>query len=279
MKIRKLHLVAALLIALFLLTRLYKINISFDFINDMGRDFLALWQWHQTGKPPLLGPQTSALPFNQSAIYFYLLYPFYLLSGQSYYASLIAYLVFYILSFIAGLYFLRHYPRLEKSLLVVFFLVTIHPQYIAQGRFIWNPSFVTPCLLAAFYSLLLYLQKESFKNTSNNLVKFQKSQRLLLMLSAFSLALATGFSYSSAPAVLAFIILLICLKRQAMLPYLRYLVASLFLVNLPTVVFELRHGFLLSKMMLFGDKLPQSGNSFTARLLDLSNYSFASTRP
>lgn len=258
-KIRNLYLVAIFLIGLFLLTRLYKIDSSFTFFNDMGRDFLELWQWQNTGKPPLLGPQTSALPFNQSAIYFYLLYPFYLLSGQSYYTSLIAYLVFYIFSFVAGLYFLRNYPRLEKSLLLVFLLTIVHPQYILQGRFVWNPSFVTPCIVAAFYSLAVYLVQK-------------KPQRILLMFSAFALALATAFSYSVVPAVLGFFILIFYRKRQVALSYYFYTACSLLLVNLPTVFFELRHGFLLSKMMFAGDRFIQSENSLLARLTDLINF-------
>ena len=261
-KIRKLYVVAFLLVLLFLLTRFYKIETSFNFFNDMGRDFLTLWQWKQDGKPPLLGPQTSALPFNQSAIYFYLLYPFYLLSGQSFYATLIAYTTFYIAAFILGLYLLRSHPRLEKSLLLVFLLISVHPQYIIQGRFVWNPSFVTPCVLTAFYSLMVYLEQK-------------KPQKLLLMISAFSLALATGFSYSLVPTLIAFLVLILYRRRQIFLNYFFYVILSLLLVNLPTLVFELRHGFLLSKMMLFGDKLVQGDSSFLNRLLNLNKFSFA----
>lgn len=265
-KIRKIYIAAFFLSLLFLWTRFYNIETSFNFINDMGRDFLVLWQWKESGKPPLLGPQTSALPFNQSAIYFYFLYPFYLLSGQSYYASLIAYSVFYLASFGLGLYLLRFYPRLEKSLLLVFLLITVHPQYISQGRFIWNPSFVTPCILAAFYSLVVYLQQK-------------KPQKLLLIFSAFSISLATAFSYSALPALIAFLSLVLYFQHKKALSYFFYVALSLFLVNLPTIAFELRHGFLLSKMMLFGDKLPQSNNSFLTRLFNLSDFSFVASWP
>ena len=259
-KIRNLYLAAIALALLFILTRFYKIDSSLLFFNDIGRDFLALWQWQQTGKPPLLGPQTSALPFNQSAIYFYLLYPFYLLTGHSPYASLIAYSAFYLTGLAIGLYFLRQYPRLEKSLLLVFLLIIVHPEYIKQGRFIWNPSFVTPCILAAFYSLVVYFETK-------------KPSRYLLPFSAFALALATAFSYSAAPALIAFLIYIFYRQRKDTLRYLLYSVISLFLVNLPTFVFELRHGFLLSKMMLFGDKLDQGRNFLNARLLNLSEFS------
>jgi len=263
-KIRNLYLVAFLLSLIFLWTRFYKIETSLLFFNDIGRDFLVLFKWQESGKPPLLGPQTSALPFNQSAIYFYLLYPFYLLSGHSPYASLIAYSAFYLISFALGLYFLRFYPRLEKSLLLVFLLITVHPQYIIQGRFIWNPSFVTPCILIAFYSLTVYLVQK-------------KPKKILLMLSAFFIALATAFSYSAVPTLLAFLFLVLYRRRQVFLSYLLYLGTSLFLVNLPTIFFELRHGFLLSKMMLFGEKIDQGHNFLFDRLQSLSEFAFATT--
>jgi len=63
----------SLLAILFVILRLYNINNSLFFINDTGRDMAVLQSWQNTGKIPLLGPQTSALPINQSAIYFYLL--------------------------------------------------------------------------------------------------------------------------------------------------------------------------------------------------------------
>lgn len=263
-KIRNLYLVAFLLSLIFLWTRFYQIETSLLFFNDIGRDFLVLFKWQESGKPPLLGPQTSALPFNQSAIYFYLLYPFYVLSGHSPYASLIAYSVFYLVSFALGLYLLRFYPRLEKSLLLVFLLITVHPQYIIQGRFVWNPSFITPFILAAFYSLTVYLVQK-------------KPVKILLMANAFFIALATAFSYSAVPTLLAFLFLLLWCRRQVFLPYLAYLIASLGLVNLPTLFFELRHGFLLSKMMLFGEKIDQGHNFFLDRLKSLSEFVFATT--
>jgi hypothetical protein len=264
-KIRNLHLAALALAVLFLWTRFYKIETSLLFFNDIGRDFLALWQWQQTGKPPLLGPQTSALPFNQSAVYFYLLYPFYLLSGHSPFASLIAYSVFYLVSFAVGLYLMRNYPRLEKSLLLVFLLMTVHPEFIKQGRFIWNPSFVAPCILTGVYSLLVYFEQK-------------KATNLLLLLSAFALALATAFSYSAAPAILAILALILYRQPKVFWRYSFYIFISLLLVNLPTIVFEFRHGFLLSKMMLFGDKLDQGGNYLLARVSRLADFTFAGYR-
>lgn len=260
---RKIYFCSFILVLLFLFTRLYKIDSSLSFSNDIGRDFLVLWQWQDSGKPPLLGPQTSALPFNQSAIYFYLLYPLYLLSGGSFLSSLWTYLLVYVLAFVAGLYFLRQKPRLQKSLVLVFLMITVHPQHIMQGRVIWNPSFVTPAVLAGIYSLLVFLQ-------------FQKKNWRLLFFSALMLALATAFSYSAAPALVAVGLFLLSQGWMMALRFGLFSVISLGLVNLATFVFELRHGFLLTGMMLAGDRQVGVGQSFLERVSRLAQFSLES---
>jgi hypothetical protein len=263
---RKIYFWSLVLVLLFLFTRLYRIDESLLFFNDIGRDFLVLWQWQDTGKPPLLGPQTSALPFNQSAIYFYLLYPLYWLSGGSFLSSLWTYLLVYVVSFGLGLYWLRHYPRLQQSLVLVFLLITVHPQHIIQGRVIWNPSFVTPAVLVALYSLLLYLQFES------------KRWRLLLLTGA-SLALAVSFSYSAAPLLLAATLYLLTRGWRVWVKFLAGVVAGGFIFNLPTLAFELRHGFLLTNMMLAGDRGVSHQQDFWARSSRLLEFNSATTWP
>ncbi|MFA5026122.1 MAG: hypothetical protein WC503_06465, partial [Candidatus Shapirobacteria bacterium] len=121
-----------------------------------------LSQWQNTGKPPLLGPQTSALAFNQSAIYFYILYPGYLISHGNPVSALYTLGFVYIFTLLLGLYLLRKDKNLTKVLLVSFSLISIHPQYINQFRFVWNPSFVTPFIISAIISFYLLTQKFSW---------------------------------------------------------------------------------------------------------------------
>lgn len=270
-KLKKLlpYLLGIILIALFLFLRLYKIQTSLLFFNDIGRDFLTFWRWQQTGKPPLLGPQTSALPFNQSAIYFYVLYPFYLLTHGSAYATIIACNLFYVLSFILGLWLLRKKVAWRNSLFIVFFLISIHPQYILQTRFVWNPSFVTPFVLVAFY--LFFAIWEKFKKSASI------DGRLSWFL-AFSLAIAASLSYSTAPTVLAFLILaIVFFKVKSWTIFLKSAVA-MFLSNLATVVFELRHGFVLTQMMLNRTSSPQD-TSWLNKLTAFNVFSLANLAP
>src|SRR5579859_1105498 len=103
------------LIAFFLFTRLYKLPTSFFYFNDMGRDSLALLDWAQTGKPPLLGPQTSALPFNQGAVYYYLLYPLFRLMQHSPFSAILTSAIVYVVTFSALFYFLRNKPTQVRA--------------------------------------------------------------------------------------------------------------------------------------------------------------------
>jgi len=196
----------------------------------MGRDLSVLYQWQQTGKPPLLGPQTSVLPINQSALYYYLLYPFYLLTNQSsltaLYANSFVYLTVFIFLFIKQ----KNNPRLQIPLLLIFYLISIQPQYILQGRFIWNPSFVTPFLLLSLFS---------FKSL---ITKFTKKSLWLLTL---PLALAFSFSYSVTPVIIAIFLGLLIYRKSLLLPVIFSFIISVIIINLPTILFDLRHHFIL----------------------------------
>lgn len=259
------YLIAFLLVLLFLFLRFYKIRESLFFSNDIGRDFLVFWRWQTSGKPPLLGPQNSALPFNQSAIYFYLLYPFYLIFAGSAYATIIANAIFYLSVFLLGLYLLRNKREWQYSLLIVFFLLTIHPQYIIQTRYIWNPSFVGPAILVAFYAFLALVK---------NIQERSKLDKATTWLLCFALALAIAFSYSAFTTVLAFLIVALFIFKKKFIPFLLKFITANLVVNLPTLVFELRHNFVLTKMLLYREKLPQPQSNLLDKIANLRSYLF-----
>lgn len=248
------------IVLIFSWLRLAHIQTSLLFFGDLGRDYFVLQQWQMTGKPPLLGPQTSALPFNQSAIYFYLLYPFYLLLNHSLFATVIANWTYHLLVFGAGLYLLRRHTHLRLVWLISWFLIAVQPQYVAQHRYIWNPSFVGMSLLTAYISFELLLKK--FKPTT-------------LAIFSLSLAAATAFSYSAIPVLLAFGALALIYLRQKIWQVGLALTASLALVNLPTIAFEIRHKFVLTQLMLHGEKLEQSGKALSIKLDSLERFVLA----
>lgn len=220
----------------------------------MGRDFLVLLDWEQTGKPPLLGPQTSALPFNQSAWYFYIFYPIYWLSGRSPLTTLITCAIIYLITFGFGLWLTRERPRRQRIWLLVFALMTIHPQFIDQNRFVWNPSFLGPFLALATLGYLRLRDQVSWTN---------------VLLTTFFLALAVSFNYSAAPALIAFGLVAIWQLRGKVWRWVAGLALSGLIINAGTIIFELRHHFLLTQALLRPDQAGQPNAPWLTKIMAL----------
>lgn len=246
----------------FIWLRFYKIETSLAFFNDIGRDFLELWEWQKTGKPPLLGPQTSALPFNQSAVYFYLLMPMYLATGASllstiYTCGLVqAGLIWY------GCWWLGKYqPSWQKQAWLLIFLLALQPQMIIQQRFVWNPSFVVGWL-----GVVIFASWQLVATPVKNWRWFW-----LAIWGSF-ISLAASFNYSVAPVVLGAGIISLIWWRWKAIKLWFWAAAGLLFWNLPTLIFELRHSFLLTKMMLHGDKISQISSSWQTKFWELGSH-------
>jgi hypothetical protein len=243
------------IIFIFIFTRLYNIKDGLFFYNDLGRDANVLYTWIKSGKPPLLGPQTSALPINQSPFYFYWLMVFYLLMKGNPIYSVVSCLFFYILIFIFGLYYFKKEKFLIRLWIGGFFLLAIHPQNIIQGRYVWNPSFVSPLVLLSILSFYQSFKKEK-----------------ALFLSSFSLAMAIAFSYSIVPLFLVFVLYLLIDHREKIFKFLFYFVLSFILFYLPVLVFEFRHRFLLTSSLLTKKGPPQQFLDFFSKFNSLSYF-------
>jgi hypothetical protein len=239
---------AALLLLIFVGLRVWQLHESLFFFGDLGRDFLVLQQWIETGKPPLLGPQTSALPFNQSAWYFYLLLPGYLLFKTDLANTVYSSLVIHIAVF-GGLSWLLWQRRSELfwPVWLAAGMLAIQPQMVLQQRTVWNPSFVALSLLVGVVlSLVWRAVKQSSTHTLKSWFAYEewlpKAEIWLVRVGSLSLALAVGFSYSAAPAVLAWLVLLSLRQNQWWWWWLNFGM-SLGIVFAPMAFFELRHNF------------------------------------
>jgi hypothetical protein len=229
-----------------------------------------LQNWHDTGIPPLLGPQTSALPINQSAIYFYLLYPGFLLSNASPIAQNHFLTIYYLFFLISSLYiYQKYFPKISWYYVFgTILLVVIQPQLITQNRSVWNPSFVTPLVFISIFSFYFLIKKYSTK---------------LLTVFVASISLAISFSYSVVPLLLIFFVYWLLFNRQHLLKYLLSIVLFLFLFNLPTLVFELRHHLLIPALFRPNSlleqshlSLPQKTDSITYCLVGNQKYYYLS---
>lgn len=227
----------------FIFLRFYKIQSNLNFFGDMGRDFLELLDWQESLIPPLLGPQTSVIAINQSPIYYYLLFPFFLLFRHSIYSTLIANCFYYLLCFtVLFIYFLKKNSKNIYPLLSVFFLISIHPQFILQHRYIWNPSLLGIFILLSFYAYLALIKK--FNN-------------LGLMIFSWSITGAVALNYSVLPLLAAYLILAFFEYRKKFVKVALSIILSFFILYLPTIFFEIRHHFILSKMLFNRPMLDQ----------------------
>lgn len=202
----------------------------------------------------MIGPQTSVIAFNQSAFYFYILYPLFVLTNHSLFSSIYTLVLFYLSILIAGFFLLRKNSFLLKSFFVLGFLIAIHPQFIIQNRYVWNPSFVGPLLAVAFFSFSLLQKKFSlFK----------------LLIFSSSIALAVSISYTIAPVLIGFLILIFLKERKNLLKHFLGLTGFLFFFNLPTFFFELRHHFPLTKLLISRPSLDQIQTELGEKLTKL----------
>lgn len=229
-----------LILSVFFLLRLFAIDKTIVLFGDSARDLLELYEWEQTRLPPLLGPHTSALSFNQSAWYFYWLMPFYLLSAHSLYTANIAVLAYYLLWLGVGIFSLQKGWLTLTDLTAVVIAITFHPELINQLRNVWNPSFVLPLTLA----VSLIVTRVKWKNISTK----------TLAGIAFCLVMAVGLSYSIVPfalVVIGYSIIQIwqhsTSKTQSIFKLLLFFVMSVVLVNIGTIGYELKYQFLLTK--------------------------------
>lgn len=245
-------LVALLTVGIFVYLRWNQIDQTLFFQNDMGRDFLVLYDWQKSGKPPLLGPQTNFIPFNQSAFYFYFFFPLFVLLNHSFYTTNVTLSIFYIVFFIAGLYALRKNRDYLIILILSGLLVATHPQIVIQNRYIWNPSFV-PLFLCTSFFFFLQIQK-------NFSTKY-------LALFSLSVAYAVGMSVSAVPALIAFLVLGIVIFRKNFTKIWKLFIAVCIahgVVFFPFILFEIKYQFQITSRLF---SLLTSGNLAQSTLI------------
>lgn len=258
-------LVLLLLLAVFIGLRIFSLKNSFWFFGDLGRDMLVLQKWAANfSRPPLLGPQTSVISFNQSAWYYYYLFPFFVVTSGSVYSSLLATLTLYGGMFV-GAFLAFKSRRHWRHAAALFYLIAIHPQFVLQHRYVWNPSLVTPFLLLGFWAWWRYHRRPDWS---------------WLALFALSLSAAVGLNFSLVPTAAVMILLFIVEQwgnwRRLMLLVLFGVLANL-IVHAPTLFFEIRHQFLLTRNLPTQELLQQEP-LWVQKISDLFVHVFAPTQ-
>lgn len=251
------YLFTIILIIVFLATRLFNISSSLEFFGDIGRDHLALLEWWETGKIPLLGPGISYFSLHSPPIYFYLNFPVFIISGFSPYTTLITLLIIYVSIFLAGVIFL---PKKEYrvAVFIVALLVIFQPQYILQTRLPWNPTFTAPFLGIAIFVLL------SLKDN------YSKIKSIIF---STCLSIALGLSPQSVPPVVILFITSLFLLPHRLRNFLYFFLTTL-VIFLPLIIFELRHNLFFISRLIANPITQPFKTDFFNKFSDLLSYIF-----
>lgn len=221
-------------LAFFAFTRIWNITGTLEFFSDIGRDHYVILRAFQTHKPMLLGPGNGVLPFNQSAFYFYLNVPVFIVTGGSPYTTEITLTILFLAVFGYGYVVLRKQPRLLLLFSLLIFLMALQPQLMRQHRNPWNPTFTVPFLLLSLLSLV------------GEGLRIMKNRWLF----AVGIAAALGCSYSVFPVSLVLLAYVLLARKVKLVSMLLPLLFSGVMVFLPSIVFELKSHFMMTKRLL-----------------------------
>jgi len=155
----KKHKLICLIVFLALFLRLFRIASYMTFLGDEGRDALVWLRMLHNGKFTLIGPQTSIGNMYLGPLFYYLMFPFYVLwgtVGPSMGTALLAGATTLLLWLFGKEWFS------ERTGLVAAFLYAISPVAIVLSRSAWNPNIMPFFALLCIWGGWQFWQKDNF---------------------------------------------------------------------------------------------------------------------
>jgi len=230
-------------------THLYRIDRTFIFHNDEARDVLIVKKMIDTGKPILLGPQTSVGNMYLGPIYYYFMTPALLISDMDPVGPAVMVAIFAIATTL--LLFLIGTKKFGLAGGVVASLFyALSPVMLHYSRSSWNPNVVP------FFAVLLIMTID-MKNKWGWLV----------------LGLCAGiiFQLHYVALIMVGLVGLFKLKDKPKLIDLMFSLLGFILTSMPFWLFEFRHEFVNSQAFLTflteGSKNADLNSSYLSRLV------------
>lgn len=235
---------------------------SFAFTYDVGRDLLAVSDIVNNHKIPLIG-QTTGLPglFYGPWWYYLLTIPFILSSGNPsgvLFFIVITGLVTILLGYVLG----KMIDGDFLGILIASF-ISFSPVMVGITSQIWNPN-IAPIFLILLYIIFFKIFFCSSAKITKNVLWF-----FLGLLLALSLDVEVIYGILLCISVGVFYIIFV--KNYKFLQVFPYLLAGITGILLPRILFDIRHGFLMTKTLLSfsgNPALPGYGVSFLNRFVD-----------
>jgi len=224
-----------MVLAVSIFTHFYRLDHTFIFHNDEGRDVLIAYRMLDTKLPVLLGPETSVGNMYLGPFYYYLMVPSLWLSQLSPVGPAAMVALFGVLTTGLLIYLGRRYHSLSTGLAAGLFYA-LSPVMVHYSRSSWNPN-----VIPFFISLLLVI---SLRRTHWRVFLFGLVTGIIFQLHYVALVL---------PALLYLRTVLHYIRRQELRTLLIHsliIVGGFILATLPFWLFEFRHSFVNTQAFL-----------------------------
>lgn len=225
----------ALVVGLTTFTHFYRIDQTYVFQNDEGRDALIAYKMIDTSSPVLLGPETSVGNMYLGPFYYYLMAPSLWLTGLDPVGPAIMVALFGVLTTYLLVLLGKKYHSLEAGLVAGLFYA-LSPVMLHYSRSSWNPNVIPffVALMLLHYPLTKKWQALTFGLLSG--IIFQLHYVALLI-----------------PALLGINFVAHSIKKSKYQDlFVKFLLITLgfLLTSLPFWLFEVRHGFINSQAFI-----------------------------
>lgn len=226
------NLLAFTVLLLALYVRVYRLPELLGFWYDQGRDALVIWDFLHNGKLFLIGPMMGNTGIFRGPWYYYLLAPFYYVSGGNpllpnyflIFLSVIGLLILYIVA--------KTFK--DKYVALVSLLIASFSGYvIGASRWLSNP---TPTLLVGV--LFIYF-----------CFKLLDKKWWALPATAFTIGMGLNFGAATEIFLIPALIVILYLNKKV-IPSIKIIILSVFIfisTFLPQIIFEIRHGGVMLK--------------------------------
>ena len=205
---------------------------NFPFTMDQGRDMVDIRQMVVSHTPRLVGPTTSINGVLLGPFWYYFLLPPFLVSGGNPQAIMNWQIIWYQISAIILWFVIKKKDYLLATIIAVLYLLM--PIGFNTGRYFWNAN-AMPIFTAIFFATLIW--------TLNKI----NAKRLITLglIAGLSMQIEAAFGILFFP----FALLIIMTKREKWRELL-HLIFGFFITLLPQAIFELRHGFIMTKILV-----------------------------
>jgi 4-amino-4-deoxy-L-arabinose transferase-like glycosyltransferase len=222
-----------LIFIVFLFFRLYNLDGRIGFGWDQERDAQTISEI-LSGNPTLLGPRVQGPSgFFLPPYFFYLLAPFYLLTGGNPFATVI-FVGFWSVLFFVVTYFVLSKVFSKTVALIFLALWAVNPLAVSLDSMTWNPVAIPLFVILMIYWIYKFM-------------KVRKTKYLFLI--GLTLGFGTSFHVQFLLVALMLVPVVSDLIKKGKILSLFYAIVGFVVPFLPILLFDFRHNFLNTKLI------------------------------